>query len=70
MGAIKIETNANDATGGNTLNIPAGGYCWMQGDVYPAAAAPFDANVTRFFITDMSGAANTVKIRILRDATP
>lgn len=67
VGAIKIETNATDATGGNTINVPAGGMSWMEGDVLPC---PFTQDVTKLYITDMGGAANSVKIRVLRDATP
>lgn len=70
-GAIKIETNANDASGGETLNVPAGGFSWLSGGV---DANPFGVTVTRFFITDMSSGLNmgadAVKIKWLYDRTP
>lgn len=66
-GALTIKTNASDATGGQTINVPAGGMTWLYGDVY---TNPISANVTRMFLTDASGAVNAVKIRVLRDSTP
>jgi hypothetical protein len=67
-GAFTIETNATDATGGQTINVPAGGFTWLYG--YNINANPFTANVTKMYFTDVSSAANTIKLRILRDATP
>ncbi len=67
QGALTIKTNAADATGGQTINVPAGGMTWLYGDVY---TNPISANVTRMFLNDASNAVNAVKIRVLRDATP
>jgi hypothetical protein len=63
--AIVIETNANDASGGQTINVPAGGWSWLSGGV---TANPFSASVTRLFLTNTT--ATPVKIKWLYDRTP
>lgn len=67
---LTIETNAIDATGGNTIELVANVPFW-----YSASAGhtnPFSANVTKMYLTNDSdpAAAATVNIRILYDGTP
>jgi hypothetical protein len=66
---VTLETNANDATGGNTLTLVADEpYVWWT-------AAPF-VNVlteditTDVFVTNASGATATVTMEFIQDATP
>jgi hypothetical protein len=66
---VTIETNADDATGGNTLTLKADEpYIWWT-------AAPF-TNVltadiaTNVFVTNASGAAATVTMEFILDTTP
>ena len=66
---VLFETNANDATDGNTLTLIANEpYVWWTG-------APFvnvltEDIVTNVFVTNASGATATVTIDVLQDATP
>lgn len=69
---LTIETNANDASGGNTIAVVAGeGYAWIAAT---GATNPFTNDVAKLFITNLDAvavvAANPVKIRCLVDATP
>jgi hypothetical protein len=66
---VTLETNAADATGGNTLTLKANQpYVWWT-------AAPF-TNVltadiaTNVFVTNASGAAATVTFEAILDTTP
>jgi hypothetical protein len=66
---VTIETNADDATGGNTLTLKANEpYIWFT-------SAPW-ANVltadiaTNVFVTNASGAAATVTMEFIMDTTP
>lgn len=66
---VTVETNADDATGGNTLTLKANQpYVWWTN-------APF-TNVlteditTNIFVTNASGATATVTLEVHQDATP
>jgi hypothetical protein len=64
---VTLETNANDATGGDTIPVNGGeGFCWTDQDL---ADNPFTVNVTRMFITNGEAAVATGKIRVLYDAS-
>lgn len=59
--AMTLETNATDATGGNTLVLQAGKpYIWRTGD-YDTFKLTLD--VARIYVTNASGAAGTLTIR-------
>jgi hypothetical protein len=66
---VTFETNANDATGGNTLALKANEpYVWWTN-------APFvnkltEDIVTDVFVTNASGAAATVTFEAILDTTP
>jgi hypothetical protein len=66
---ITIETNADDATGGNTLTLKANEpYVWWT-------SAPFvnvitEDIVTNVFITNTSGATATITFEAILDTTP
>ena len=66
---VLLETNAIDATGGDTLTLKANEpYIWWT-------AAPFvnmlvEDIVTNVFITNASGAAATVTMEFILDTTP
>jgi hypothetical protein len=64
---ITIETNATDATGGDTIAVAGGeGFMWTDQDAFDN---PFTANVTKFYITNGEASAATGKIRVLYDAS-
>jgi hypothetical protein len=66
--ALTIETNANDATGGNTIALVANVPYWYS--VAAGHVNPFIEHVTRMFLTNGSAsAAAEVKIRVLYDAS-
>mgnify|MGYP000467283063 CR=1 FL=1 len=66
--AITLETNATDATGGNTLALAAGiPYVWNTSS-YDTFKLTLD--VTKFYITNASGATATLYIHVISDATP
>ena len=66
---VLLETNADDATGGNTLTLKANEpYLWWT-------AAPFvnvltEDIVTNVCVTNASGAAATVTMEFILDTTP
>jgi hypothetical protein len=62
---LTIETNAADATGGNTIALKAGVPFWWAKD--SGVANPFTANVTKIFVSN-AGAAAQLDIRILYDS--
>lgn len=65
---VTLETNAIDATGGNTIVLVAGKpYDW-QSDSYFVNLLTLD--VTVLYITNASGSAATVRIEFVHDATP
>lgn len=67
--AITIETNATDATGGDTIVLVANQpIMWTTGS--PAMTKHFTQNITTMYITNASGATATIEIRFARDATP
>jgi hypothetical protein len=66
--AVTIETNAVDATGGNTLTIAANKpLVWFVGC---GMTNPLTADVTDMYITNAGGTSANVKIRTLIDETP
>ena len=67
--AVTLETNATDATGGNTIALAAGvPYQWCTGD---ANSLALTADVTStIYVTNASGSAATVSALIVQDGTP
>lgn len=66
--AITIETNATDATGGNTITLVADvPLSWCTGAPF---TNPLTQDITTAYVTNASGAAATINIRIVQDATP
>ena len=66
--AVTLETNAVDATGGNTIVLVANEpYLWWDGSVIVNLIT---LDVTTLYITNASGSEAAVKIRVLQDATP
>lgn len=64
--AVQIETNAVDATGGNTITLAAGvPLVWFTGCGF---ANPLTLDVTKFYLT--AEAEGTLQVRVLQDATP
>ena len=66
---VTVETNAIDATGGNTLNLKANEpYVWWTNAPF---VNMFTADiVTNVFITNASGAEATVTFEAILDTTP
>jgi len=61
-----IETNATDASGGQTINLTANvPLAWITGG---AGSNVWSANVTKFYVT--SAATGTLTLRLLYDPTP
>lgn len=66
--AVTVETNATDATGGNTLTLVANQpYFWHTGSY---DTFKLTADVTIAYITNASGSTANLKIRVIQDATP
>lgn len=66
--SVTIETNATDATGGNTLNLTANvPIVWYTGCGY---SCPLTADVTKFYVTNASGATAAIYAYALHDVTP
>lgn len=67
---IQIETNATDATGGDTVQIKANlPFIWYDGIGYDLADV-LTNDVTDMYFTLAAGADATVKIRGMKNATP
>ena len=66
--AMLLETNAIDATGGNTLNLIAGVPYVFTSDSLDSFLLTLD--VTKIYMTNASGAAGTIKLEIVYDPTP
>ena len=65
--AVTLETN-NGTTPDNTISLVADQpYMWHSGD-YVAFLLTVD--VTKFYITNNSGATATITVKVLQDATP
>lgn len=65
---LTMETNAVDATGGNTIALLAGiPYIWFTGK-YEACLLTLD--VTKLYLTNASGSTATFKLIALEDNTP
>lgn len=65
---ITVETNAVDASGGNTLALKANEvYEWNENSL---DAFKLTEDVTTMYVTNASGATATLKIRSLVDPTP
>jgi hypothetical protein len=72
-GACTIETNATDATGGDTVTLTSTVLAKMwthDGKAGNLAANPLTANVATAYITNATLVSITVKVRVLYDATP
>jgi hypothetical protein len=66
--AITIETNATDASGGNTLTLVANvPYVWTT-DSYNTFK--LTADVTKMYVTNASGGSAQLVVKITQDATP
>ena len=66
--AITLETNATDASGGNTVSLAAGvPLLWCTGAPF---SNPFTADVTAVYLTNASGSAAVVNLRFVQDGTP
>ena len=66
--AITIETNADDATGGQAISSAADvPYCWWYGSGITCPIT--DDVVTNIFITNASGSTATIKIKGNYDST-
>lgn len=66
--AVTVETNATDASGGDTLTLVAGQpYVWHTGS-YDSFLLTND--VTVMYITNASGSSADIEIRVIQDATP
>lgn len=66
--AVTIETNANDATGGDTLVLPANTpYIWYTGKEDDFV---FTNDIERLYVTNASGSAATITIVSVQDSTP
>ncbi len=62
-----IETNATDATGGQTITLKAGiPFVWQKNS---GITKPITADVTRFFVTNTT-AITRLYCAVLNDATP
>jgi len=67
---VTIETNAVDATGGDTLTMVAGvPYIWHT-DSYDSFLLTTDILVAGVFVTNASGSTATVSFEFITDATP
>jgi hypothetical protein len=65
--AVTVKTNSTSAPA-DTINLTAGHQLvWTTDHI---DANPLTVNVTKFYITNTSGSAATVKFRFLVDATP
>jgi len=63
---LTIETNATDATGGNTIELVANvPFYWCNSS---GLACPFTANVTTMYVTPGGSVAGTLDIKILVDS--
>lgn len=72
-GACTIETNAVDATGGDTISLTSTVLAKMwchDGKAGNLTANPLTANVLTAYITNAGASSITVKVRVLYDATP
>lgn len=67
-GALTLETNATDATGGNTISVQANVPLeWVSGGYYTSL---FTQNVTKFYMTNGGSSAVNYYIYVLSDGTP
>lgn len=65
---VTVETNAIDASGGNTLNLIANEpYIWWSTDLN---SFKLTADVTTMYITNTSGATATIYCGVVYDSTP
>lgn len=66
--AVTIETNATDASGGNTITLAADvPLLWCTGAPF---TNPLTNDVTRVYITNSSGTSANVTLRAVQDGTP
>jgi len=66
--AVTLETNATDATGGNTLTLTADvPYVWYTGK---ADSNKFTADITTIYCTNASGSTATISMVFIQDGTP
>lgn len=66
--AVTLETNATDATGGNTITLAADvPYMWNTGS---PDTLKLTADVTKIYVSNASGSAATVQALIVQDGSP
>lgn len=66
--AITLETNAIDATGGNTLLLLANDpYVWYTGSLFTNLLTE---DITKIYLTNASGSTATFNLRCVYDSTP
>ncbi len=67
-GAVQIETNANNAAGGQTIQLGENkNFFWESGN---GLTNPLTPDITKLFVTNAVNTARTLKIRYKYDATP
>lgn len=67
--ALTVETNADDATGGNTVTLAANkARIWRTG-VDPAAAKPFTQDVTKMYLTNAGSTEASFIMYMVLDQT-
>ena len=66
-GDLTIETNANDATGGQTIAITEDVPFFWQAN--SGITCPITTDITALYVTNATGAAVSLKIRALVDPT-
>lgn len=65
---VTLETNAVDATGGNTLALLANEpYVWYDTSLFTNLLT---LDITKIYLTNASGSAATVEIEVVYDPTP
>ena len=66
--AVTLETNATDASGGNTITLAADvPYMWNTGS---PDTLKLTADVTKIYVSNASGSAATVSALIVQDGSP
>lgn len=66
--AVTVETNATDATGGNTITLAADvPLLWCTGAPF---TNPLTQDITIMYVTNSSGSSATINMRFVQDGTP
>jgi len=67
--AITVETNATNASGGNTVTLAANKARFWRSGVDPVAAKPFTSNVTTMYLTNSGGTEASFVMYMVLDQT-